>query len=212
RPFLWPAHGKAWTTPKGGKRLEPDRPLAVSPFFREPARMEAASTAGVYMAPSAEAAVATLPHSAVGAAADIARTAIDFPARPAERARPRPFPRKRAVLKRLLEATPAIVTLFVVSFLIWGPLLTPMVFVVAILSFHAYWMYRTQMNGAHAIKGFILLRRHKKTDWRALYEKERAQGRPALDWDNIRHIVIIPNYTESAEKLRLCLDSLANSE
>jgi len=174
--------------------------------------MEAASTAGGYMAPSAEAAVATLPHSAISAAADIARTAIDFPARPAERARPRLFPQKRAVLKRLLEATPAIVTFFVVSFLIWGPLLTPMVFVVAILSFHAYWMYRTQMNGAHAIKGFILLRRHKKTDWQALYEKERAQGRPALDWDNIRHIVIIPNYTESAEKLRLCLDSLANSE
>jgi hypothetical protein len=33
-----------------------------------------------------------------------------------------------------------------------------------------------------------------------------------LDWDDIRHVVVIPNYTESVAKISQCLDSLAESE
>ena len=96
--------------------------------------------------------------------------------------------------------------------MVWGPLVAPVPFVIAILSFHAYWMYRSQMNGAHAIKGYLLLRKHRTTDWRRLYEQHRAEGKPCLEWDDVRHIVIVPNYTESAEKLRMSLDSLAAAE
>jgi len=119
--------------------------------------------------------------------------------------------RKWALLKRTLEVAPALIALTVISSLIWGPLLTPVPFAIAILAFHTYWLWRAQMNGIHAFKGFLLLRRHKKTDWRALHEQRRRDGEPSLDWDTIRHIVVIPNYTETAEKLRPCLDSLAES-
>lgn len=120
--------------------------------------------------------------------------------------------RRRALLKRLLETAPALIALSVISSLIWGPLFAPVPFAVCILTFQAYWLWRAHMTAIHAFKGFLLLRRHKKIDWRARYEQDCANGKPCLDWDGIRHIVVIPNYTESADKLRMCLDSLANSE
>jgi len=130
-----------------------------------------------------------------------------------EIARPRGMSaRKRAVLKRVLEIAPFVVALTVISFLIWGPLFLPVPFAICIISFHAYWLWRAQMTGIHAFKGFLLLRRHRKIDWRERYHEHLAGGRNALRWADIRHIVVIPNYTESPEKLRLSLDSLAQCE
>jgi len=143
-----------------------------------------------------------------------ARTlALDFPRR-LDREVDRPLftaGRRRAILKRILEIVPAVVALTVISSLIWGPLFLPVPFAICILAFQAYWLWRAHMNGIHALKGFLLLRRHKKTNWRAQYQQQRSSGKPWLKWDNIRHIVIIPNYTEGAEKVRPCLDSLAES-
>ncbi len=119
---------------------------------------------------------------------------------------------RRALLKRLLEIVPAVIALSVISSLLWGPLIAPLPFAGAILAFHFYWLWRAHMTGIHAFKGFLLLRRQKKIDWRQRYDQQRAERKSCLNWDDIRHIVIIPNYTESAEKLRMCLDSLANSE
>ena len=139
--------------------------------------------------------------------------ALDLPL-PLEReiARPRGMSaRQRAVLKRVLKIVPFAVALTVISFLIWGPLFVPVPFAICIISFQAYWLWRAQMTGIHAFKGFLLLRRHKKVDWRERITNI-CRGQNALKWDEVRHIVVIPNYTESAEKLRLCLDSLAQRE
>jgi len=126
-----------------------------------------------------------------------------------------PLPRtselRRAIIKRVFEALPALITLVIVSSLIWGPLYVPDAFVIGVLVFHSYWTYRIMMNGTHAIKGYRMLKKHTGTDWYAEYQKHRAIDRSSLDWNDIRHIVIIPNYTESADKLRMCLDSIAGS-
>ncbi len=140
-----------------------------------------------------------------------ARAVAVSPPWPVEVARP-VGRRGRAILKRAVECVPAVIALSVISSLIWGPLLAPLPFAIFILSFHAYWLWRAQMTGIHAFKGFLLLRRHKKIDWRAKYEVARANGDLALEWEAIHHIVVIPNYTESVDKLRMCLDSLAESE
>src|SRR5207247_10367757 len=114
--------------------------------------------------------------------------------------------------KRTLETVPARIAITVISSRVWGPLFVPVPFAIAVLSFHAYWLWRAQMTGIHAFKGFLLLRRHKKIDWRERYDKHVAAGQAALRWDDVRHIVVIPDYTESAAKLRLCLNSLAEAE
>ncbi len=123
-----------------------------------------------------------------------------------------PSVNRRAVLKRVLETVPALIALTVISALIWGPLFVPVPFAVCVVGFHAYWLWRAHMTGIHAFKGFLLLRRHKKVDWRARYDALQGASTDCLPWKAVRHIVIIPNYTESADKLRGCLDSLAASE
>ncbi len=91
-------------------------------------------------------------------------------------------------------------------------MLAPVPFAIFLLSFHAYWLWRAQMTGIHAFKGYRLLRRYKTANWRERFEREKGLGARCLEWESIRHIVIIPNYTESADKLRMGLDSLANCE
>jgi Glycosyl transferase family group 2 len=125
---------------------------------------------------------------------------------------PRAFPDRRAILKRAFEILPALIALTVITSLIWGPLLAPVPFALFILGFQLFWLWRTQMIGIHAVKGFFLLRRHKDVDWRARYEQHRAADKSCLEWDEIYHIVIIPNYTESADKVRSCLNSLVEGE
>ncbi|MDO8615725.1 MAG: glycosyltransferase family 2 protein [Dehalococcoidia bacterium] len=166
--------------------------------------------------PEAAALATALPYSALAPTADAGALTLESPARHFEQTLPAlPGVRRRrraAILKRTLECLPAAVTLTVLSSLVWAPVVAPMAFVIAVLSFHAYWTWRATMNGTHAVKGYFILRRHRGTDWRGLYEEHRGAGKPCLDWDDTRHIVIIPNYTESADKLRLGLDSLAASE
>jgi hypothetical protein len=118
---------------------------------------------------------------------------------------------QRKLLIRLLEIFPGVAALIIITSLIWGPLLAPLPFAIAILSFHAYWLWRAFMNGTHALKGFLLLRRHEGVDWEAKFEEARVADRTPFAWDEIRHIVIIPNYTESIDKLRMGLDSIAAS-
>ena len=153
----------------------------------------------------------------IGPAADYARAAVataGIAAVPA--ALPVQIPtaalRKRAWLKRTLECLPAAIAFFVISALIWGPIFAPVPFAVCILSFHAYWLWRAQMTGIHAFKGYRLLKKYANVDWRERYDQDLAAGVTSLPWGAIRHIVIIPNYTESAEKLRMCLDSLCHGE
>lgn len=156
----------------------------------------------------------TLSPAALAATADVGPLTLERSSLVAERALEIPGIRshERSLLRRFMEMLPALIALTVISSLVWGPLVAPTPFIAGILAFHAFWTYRAQMNGAHAVKGYLMLRRHKKMDWRQEYEKHRAEGSPCLQWDDIRHIVIVPNYTESPDKLRLCLDSLAESE
>jgi len=119
--------------------------------------------------------------------------------------------RRRAMLIRALECLPLATALFVITSLVWGPIFVPVPFMIGILLFHAYWLWRTFMNGAHAMKGYRLIKKHRKTDWHAKFLEAKAEGRAPFEWEDVRHIVIIPNYTEGIDKLRMGLDSIAAS-
>jgi len=199
--------------PKRRKVIEPERPLIMaSQFLGGPLTIDASPVLVAYTTANSEVAPFSFRHPAAPATVQAATLTVD---RPIHIAQPREVldsARSRAVLKRVLETVPALIALTVISSLVWGPIFAPLPFAICLVSFHAYWLWRAHMTGIHAFKGFLLLRRHKKTDWKERYEQHRAEGKPCLRWDDIRHIVIIPNYTESADKLRMCLDSLAASE
>ena len=50
-------------------------------------------------------------------------------------------------------------------------------------------------------------RQTRKPDWRASTADDQVPAR--LPWDAVRHVVIIPNYKESVEKLRPTLAAMA---
>ena len=120
--------------------------------------------------------------------------------------------RRRAVLQRALEITPGATALLVITSLLWGALWAPFPLAAVLLAFDFYWVWRSFNTAFHAIKGFFLLRRDGKVDWRQRYEEAATRGQAFLAWEDVRHVVIIPNYQESLEKLRPTLDSLADQE
>jgi hypothetical protein len=118
----------------------------------------------------------------------------------------KPWPRP---LVRMLEAVPGALALFLISSLIWGYIWFPAEIAVALLIFDVYWLWKSWTIAFHVMKGVRLIRRYQAIDWRQEYERHAGLGLPALSWDAVRHVVIIPNYQESVEKLRETLRVMA---
>lgn len=61
--------------------------------------------------------------------------------------------------------------------------------------------------GTANITGIRHIQRWERCDWRAYYEQQRTTS--ALDWDDVLHLVIIPNYNEPLHVLQKTLAALA---
>src|SRR5215213_5417229 len=121
----------------------------------------------------------------------------------------RPWPR---AAMRALEILPGAVALFLISYLIWGYVLFPGWVAATLLVFDAYWLWKSWTIGYHVIKGSRIMRRFQTLDWRHEYEQAMMRGLPfnnTVAWDDVRHVVIIPNYKESEAKLRQTLTAMA---
>ncbi|HPL29116.1 MAG TPA: glycosyltransferase family 2 protein, partial [Anaerolineae bacterium] len=85
----------------------------------------------------------------------------------------------------------------------------PAIPVVLALLYQVYWLGRGLGTLVYGGVGCLRVRVHRRIDWRARYEAERAAGGAALPWKKIRHIVVISNYSEPVAKLRATLEALA---
>jgi hypothetical protein len=119
--------------------------------------------------------------------------------------------RRRKLVIRLLEVLPLTAAVFLITSLVWGPLFLPLGFAIFIVLFDVYWLWRAIMNGSHGVKGYNMMRRYRSVDWLARLDEAAADGKALFPSGQMHHIVIIPNYTEPIEKLRACLESLAQS-
>ncbi len=105
--------------------------------------------------------------------------------------------------RRALEIMPGFVSWTLILFPLWGSFLFPWVVAYFILFFDVYWFYR---SFSLAITAYIASRKIKsaeRKDWLEI-------ARPMENFETVSHIVIIPNYKESFEKLRETIKSLAN--
>jgi hypothetical protein len=118
----------------------------------------------------------------------------------------------RPVLTRLLEISTGAIALLLISSLIWGYVWFPKYVTVAVLVFDVYWLWKSWTIGYHALKGTRLLRENASRNWRAEYAAAAKRSHAVLDWDAVRHVVIIPNYQESDAKLRATLETLAGAD
>lgn len=108
---------------------------------------------------------------------------------------------------RLLQAMPGVTAITLITLLLSGYLFFPKVLAFALTAFFAYWLWKSWTIVFHAVKGYRMINETRKRDWRAEYAESRCLR--AIPWEDVRHLVIIPNYKESIEKLRPTLAAMA---
>jgi hypothetical protein len=143
----------------------------------------------------------------------IAHPVVDVATAVRERVRVTPWNR---IGLRMLDVLPFALALGLISFLVWGAIWLPIPLVGMLLVFVVYWAWRSFNTGIHTVRGYRAIKAMSRVDWHHKYEAETftLEGRKpdVLAWDDIRHLIIIPTYKESIDKLSATLGKLAESE
>lgn len=117
--------------------------------------------------------------------------------------------RHEAKAQRFLEILPGSLAWGVILFPAIGGFFIPEIVAYLVLVFLAYWFFRSFQSAFLGIRGYFLLKVWEKTDWPKKWQKSRDTK---LDWDKIRHVIVIPNYNESTEKIAGMLTSLVHQK
>ena len=129
---------------------------------------------------------------------------MEFPVRSA-RASPWRF-----ITERALDAIPGVLTWLALALSLLSAVFQPrlILWVAAILG--AYMAGRFILAALAIQIGYHRIARWQKINWRARYEAERHPD--SLSWDEVHHLVLVPNYRESLTVLRHTLTQLAQQE
>ena len=113
------------------------------------------------------------------------------------------FTRYPIKTRRALEILPGTMAWTLILFPIWGSFLIPYVLAYFILFFDVYWFYKSFSLVITAFISSQRIQKAEKVNWLEKAEK-------LSDFNKATHIVVIPNYRESVEKLRETIKSIAN--
>ncbi len=117
---------------------------------------------------------------------------------------------------RGLEILPFALAIALITSIVWGAIWLPVPLVIMLLGFDFYWAWRSMNNGIHAVRGYRAMKAASRIDWKRKYNAETFGPPSARDgviaWGDVHHLVVIPTYKESLEKLRATLGKLAESE
>ncbi len=111
---------------------------------------------------------------------------------------------------RFLEMIPGLIAWTTILFVTLGGLIVPKVVAYFVMAFLVYWFYQSFKSSLLGINGYFKIKQWEQVNWREKYREER-KGK-WLEWNEIRHIVLIPSYKEPVPVLAETLDSLANQE
>lgn len=112
-------------------------------------------------------------------------------------------------LIRFLEIVPGSLAWGIIFMPAIGGLFFPEIVAYALLIFLAYWFFNSFRSSVFAIRGYFILKKWEKINW---YKKWQRYKGKKLDWEKIKHVVVIPNYNES-EKILVCtVNSLAKQK
>ncbi len=113
-------------------------------------------------------------------------------------------------VQRLLEILPGGLAWTVILFPLWGAFFIPRIVAYFTIGFLIYWFYRSFLGAFLGLKGYFIIKKWKEINWHQQYRKHRNKN--SLSWEEIKHLIIIPNYNESVEKLSLTLECLAKQK
>ncbi len=111
---------------------------------------------------------------------------------------------------RLLEMLPGIFAWSIILFPLIGGFIIPEIVAYFLLIFIAYWAYRSFRIAFFAVRGYYLIKEWKVINWHKRWKRDKRID--SIAWDEIRHVVIVPNYNESEEVLSRGLDGLKNQK
>lgn len=105
--------------------------------------------------------------------------------------------------KRLLEIIPPLIGLFLVTLPFWGSFIFPVQLAYFIIFFNVYWLYK---SANLAVTSWIASRKiheAEKKDW-------LVEARKLNNFSKVNHLIVIPSYKETSEKIKLTLESIKN--
>ncbi|KKQ05505.1 MAG: hypothetical protein US15_C0028G0001, partial [Candidatus Moranbacteria bacterium GW2011_GWF1_36_4] len=112
------------------------------------------------------------------------------------------FTRYPIKTQRALEILPGFVSWFLILFPLWGALVIPYIVAYFVLFFDVFWFYRSFALLVTAYIASQKIKKAEKVDWLSESKKQNH-------FSEVAHIVIIPNYQESFEKLLRLITTLA---
>jgi len=102
---------------------------------------------------------------------------------------------------RFLEMMPGLISWSLIIFPLWGAFLAPTLVAYYIIAFDVYWLYRSVWTAGLALLAHFRIKAAMVFNW-----LDEAQS--FLDWQRVRHIIVIPTYREPLSTLRRTLQNL----
>lgn len=106
-----------------------------------------------------------------------------------------------------LDAFPAVLVIITLIICVVGALLVPEVILASGAAFAGYSALRFVIASVANVYGRRRIRQDLQVDWVARYQAERTLQ--SLAWEQVQHVVIMPNYAETDETLIASLENLA---
>lgn len=112
-----------------------------------------------------------------------------------------------AIPERVFDGLPGCITWLSLLLSVVGAVAFPRLLLLIAVAFTLYSALRFAVAGFANVLGLRKIRRWEATNWREVYRQSAPPD--ALAWDDVHHVVIIPNYKEPEAVLRRTLDCLA---
>lgn len=112
-----------------------------------------------------------------------------------------------AIPERVFDGLPGCMTWLALLLTIVGAVAFPRVVLMAAVALALYSALRFLLAGIANVMGLRKIKQWEATDWREQYRQNAPPD--ALAWDDVHHVVIIPNYKEPDQILRQTLDNLS---
>jgi cellulose synthase/poly-beta-1,6-N-acetylglucosamine synthase-like glycosyltransferase len=109
------------------------------------------------------------------------------------------------LIKRVIEIIIPLTSWTIITLPLWLSPFHPAVVAYFILTFDIYFFYKSFSAAIFSILSYLKLNRLSKMDW-ASYAKKLP------DFGKIHHVIIIPNYKENLDKVKITLEYIANQD
>ncbi|MFN8562769.1 MAG: glycosyltransferase family 2 protein [Anaerolineae bacterium] len=113
-----------------------------------------------------------------------------------------------AIPERVLDGIPGCLTWMALLLTVVGAVAFPRSLLVIAIVVALYSAFRFLLAGVAAMLGLRTMRQWRKIDWYERYVKTAPPD--ALAWDDVHHVIIIPNYKEPQQVLERTLENLAS--